>query len=117
MGHLKQSLLRGGRACKRAFLVAEEFSFEQLARKPGAVEIDEGFFSARTILVQPAREHAFAGSSFTENQNRTLSRKDLLGLFFQRANRGAGADKRIDRLSHLPRFTGQLLVMVALFLQ
>ena len=67
--------------------------------------------------MQPTREHAFARSGFAENQHRTFGGENLSRLIRERADRGAGADKRIDRLTHLPRLAGQLFVVVALFLQ
>ncbi len=68
MGHLEQSLLGSSRACERAFFVTEEFCFEQFPGQTGAVEIDKRFVSARTVFMEPTREHAFAGSGFTQNQ-------------------------------------------------
>src|SRR5690349_9182817 len=97
--------------------MTEEFCFQQLARESRAVQIDESLFRARAVFVQPASKHAFAGAGFAENEHWTLRRQNLLRLFFQRAYRCTRANKGIDCLSHLPRLTGQLLVMVALFLQ
>src|SRR5262249_21672868 len=81
------------------------------------VQIYKGFIRARAVFVEPAREHAFARSRFTKNQNRAFSRENLSRLVGKRANRGAGTDERIDGLSGLARLAGELFMIVTLFLQ
>ena len=67
--------------------------------------------------MEPAREHAFAGAGFAQDQYRAFGGKNLPCLIRQRTNRRAGPDKRIDRLAHLARLAGELFVMVTLFLK
>src|SRR2546428_11214287 len=114
MGHFKESLLGGGGAGKRAFLVPEEFGFQKFAGQSGAVQINKGFFGSRAVCVQPSGENAFAGSSFSEDQDRTLGKENFSCLFRQRANAGTCSDKRIDRSANFARLAGQLFVQIAL---
>jgi hypothetical protein len=44
MGDLEQALLGGHRSRERALLVPEELRLQEVAREPGAVEVDEGLF-------------------------------------------------------------------------
>src|SRR5262249_12802558 len=59
---LEQAGLGRDRAREGPLLVAEELRLEQLAREPGAVEVDEGLLRAGTVVVEPAREHPLAAA-------------------------------------------------------
>ena len=60
MCDLEQPLLGRHRAREGALLVAEQLGFEQLAAQPGAVQVHERLVRARTVLVDPARQHSLA---------------------------------------------------------
>src|SRR6185295_15148298 len=62
VSHLEQPFLLVDRAGEGAASVAEELALQELPRQARAVEIDEGLFAARSLLVQPARQHSFAAA-------------------------------------------------------
>ena len=69
VGDLEQALLGRDRAREGALLVAEQLGLQQLAREPGAVEVDERLVGARPVLVEPAREHALARARLALDQH------------------------------------------------
>src|ERR1017187_348160 len=58
--NFQQALLGIDRAGKCAFGMPEELGLEQLARKSGAIQVEESFFGPRPVAVHPVGEHAFA---------------------------------------------------------
>src|SRR5204863_5298379 len=53
---------------KRSFYVAEKFTLQQLFGQAGTTHRDERFVLQMTGLMYRARDHAFAGAAFTEDQ-------------------------------------------------
>ena len=56
-------------AGERAFLVAEQFAFNQLTRNGGTVHLDERAFDKRTLLMDISREQLLARARFTDQQH------------------------------------------------
>ena len=57
------------RACKRAFLMAEQFGFEQVLGKGRAVYRNQRFCGARTGPVQGSRHQLLARAGFSSNKD------------------------------------------------
>src|SRR5687767_8048953 len=116
MGYFEQPLFRSRGTCKRPFLVSEELGLQKLARQARTVEIHKSLFSPWTVLVEPTSQHTFARARFPQNQDRAFCCQHSLGLFRKSSNARAHADERIDRMSNLARFAGELFVAVSLIL-
>ena len=113
VGHLQQSLLGTDRAGKRAFGMAEEFGFEQLARKSGAIQVEKGFFGPRPIAMHPVGQHAFAGTGFALQQDGTLAVQHPLGEGFQLANRRAVSQEWVHGFTFRLGDGGQRLLAIS----
>ena len=70
VGNLEQSFFLGVRPGERAFLVAEQFRFEQVFVDRCAIDGLEAFADARAGFVNGARDALFAGARFAANQHR-----------------------------------------------
>ncbi len=68
------------RAGERAFLVAENFAFQERRRYRRAVHGDKRLFRSRRTLVNELREKLFAGARFAEKQNRGFRESHALCL-------------------------------------
>src|SRR5882672_800339 len=60
--------------------VAEEFAFIQLFWDRGAIDADERFVLAPAALVNFPRDQFLARAGFTENENRSICRRDQINL-------------------------------------
>ena len=56
------------------FLMAEQFTFDQLLRQGGAVNRDEGLVFSQATGLEVSRDEFLAGSTFTLNENRFVCR-------------------------------------------
>ena len=79
VGLLELADAAAGGAGEGAFLVAEQFRFQQVFGDGRAVDGDERLFSARRAAVHVARQHFLAGAAFAGDQHRGVGRGDLLG--------------------------------------
>src|SRR5258708_4459302 len=55
-------------ACKSTALVSEEFAFDEIWRKTGTVDLQEGRIAARAEFVHEAREVIFACAALSGDQ-------------------------------------------------
>ena len=67
------------RAGKGAFLVAEQFGFEQVFRYRRAIDGDERLLRAGAAAVHEARQHFLAGAAFAGDEHGGVRARDLLG--------------------------------------
>ena len=81
MSDLDLALLRLVGAGKRAFLVAEQFAFQQVLREPDTVDRHERLSSPVAPGVDGPREDLFAGSTLAEEQHGGLAGSGLPGDF------------------------------------
>ncbi|RMS55849.1 hypothetical protein ALP64_203691 [Pseudomonas syringae pv. actinidiae] len=72
-GHFKftQPIFDGSR--KGASDVSEKLAFNQVLRKRGAIDRDEGFVRSRREIVQPLGNQFFTYSGFAGNQHREVA--------------------------------------------
>ena len=70
VGRFEQALLHLLGVGEGAFFVAEEFGFHQRLGNGRAVDGDEGFFLARTFVVDGLGDEILAGAAFALDQNR-----------------------------------------------
>src|SRR5512141_2024496 len=66
---------------ERAFLMAEQFIFQQASRNGSAIHFDKGVLAARTELMKRARDEFFPCSCFPSDQDGGAGRRNLLHLF------------------------------------
>src|SRR5260370_29487418 len=69
------------RTGKSAAFVPEEFAFDQLGRKAGAVDFQERRVASRSELMNQAREVVLARAAFTSDEESSWSDRDFLGEF------------------------------------
>ena len=62
---------------ERAFLVTEEFAFDQVLRHGGAVELDEGRVGARALAVERAGHQFLAGAALALDEHGGLRARHL----------------------------------------
>src|SRR5208337_4863751 len=74
---------------KRAFYMAEEFTFEQLVRERGAVDNDKGAFAAQAPVVNLAGKNIFPGPALTGQKNCCFAGGNAFGVVQQAAHRRA----------------------------
>jgi hypothetical protein len=72
----KLAFLLGDGPGECAFLVTEQFAFEQRLGQRRAVDRDERRVCARAVLVNGARGHLLACAALAENQDGGISRRD-----------------------------------------
>ncbi len=94
----------GDGAGERAFLVAEQFAFEQIFRDRGAIDRDERCLGALALAVDVAREHFLTRAALAGDEDRSLGGRDLLGETHDALHRRIAIDERVavgrDRLQH-----------------
>ena len=79
LGRFEFALALARGAGKSAFLMAEEFGFDQFGRKRGAVHRDELAFAAmRAPLVNSACDQFLAGARLAAYQYGDVGRRDLV---------------------------------------
>src|SRR5712664_1020209 len=88
------------RAGKSAALVAEEFAFDQLRRKAGAINFQERRIAARAELMNQAREVVLTGATFTGDQESCRSDRDFRSEFKETERCGICADPRQSFRGH-----------------
>ena len=81
MGQFKpaQPLLHG--SGKGAFLMPEQFGFQQGFRQRRTAHFYEGLFTARAVSMNGIRNHFLPRSAFTENQHRGIRGGDQFDFF------------------------------------
>jgi hypothetical protein len=94
VGLLELADVAGGRAGERAFLVAEEFGLDQLARDGGAVERDERPGVARASLMKRAGDELLASAGIAENADAGFAGGDTIDL----SHNAAHGFTRVDDL-------------------
>src|SRR5205823_14093999 len=72
---LEQSLFRRHRSGKSAALVAEQLGLEELRAETGAVQVYERFLRARSLPVEPRREHALSRTGRPTDENGAARRQ------------------------------------------
>ena len=107
VGDLQEALLGRHRSREGALLVSEQLRLQEVAREPGAVEVDEGFFRARPVLVQPAREHALPGPRLPADEDGDGRGDDPRRVRGQLADDRALAEEGIHGLAGLHGLAGQ----------
>ena len=75
------------RAGEGAFLVPEQFAFQQLGRQRRTVDRNELFLRTRTAMMDQACRHAFAGTALAEEQHGGIGIGDLAQGFQQLLHR------------------------------
>ena len=96
-------------AGERAFLVAEEFGFEQILGNRGAVDRDEILFSAPAFLVHVAGDQFLAGAGFAGDQDARFARRHLLGELENVCHCGTAVHDRAAFLGHCLQHRGDEL--------
>ena len=84
-----------------ALFVTEELGLQQVARQPGAIEIHVRLAGARPVVVQPARENAFAGAGLTQDQDGDLAADHAQRLCFEILHGLASSEEGAERLARL----------------
>ena len=79
VGLLEAADAAGDRAGEGAFLVAEEFGFEQGVGDGGAVHGDERPVGAGGLGVDVAGQHLLAGAALARDEDRGVRARDLIG--------------------------------------
>ena len=74
VGQFELSRLAAGRAGECAFLVTEQFAFQQILRNRRAVDFDERSGCPARFLMDGARHQVFAHSAFAAQQNGGVGR-------------------------------------------
>src|SRR6185437_510411 len=92
-GGFEEAGLDGVGAAESAFFVAEELAFDEIFRKSGAIDIDEGTLFAGRELVDGAGDQFLADAAFAGDQNDRVGSGNLLD-FFESALHGAGGYDR-----------------------
>ena len=97
------------RAGERAFLVAEQFAFEQRFRDRGAVDADVWRPAPLAQAVQRAGDQFLAGAAFAQNQRARVRGRDGLDQLPQLAHlrRVARRSDRVDRFHWRGRAAGR----------
>src|SRR5499426_577166 len=85
VGYLEEPFLLGVRPGERAFLVPEEFRFEQVFVDRRAVDGLEPFSGARAGFVDGAGDALFAGARFAADQHRRVDGATLTIIFLTRS--------------------------------
>src|SRR5207245_7768413 len=92
LGQLKAANALGNGAGKGAFLVPEEFAFEQAGGDGGTVQLDEGLRAAPAEPMDGAGEHFFAGPRLAQQEYGGIRGRHGLDRLEDAAQRGARAD-------------------------
>ena len=71
------------RTCECAFLVAEQFAFQEVFRNGRAVETNIIFIGARTEMMDGASHQLLARAALAENQHGGISRRHSLDKLAQ----------------------------------
>ena len=95
IGFLEFADAPGDGAGERAFLMAEQFGFEQVFGNGGAVDRDERLVGARRFAVDVARQHFLAGAAFAGDEDRGFAARDLVGQRKHRAHRFVFIDELV----------------------
>src|SRR5713226_2246476 len=85
---------------KCAAFVAEEFAFDELGRKTGAIDFQERRVAARTEFMNQAREVVFTAAAFTGDQERGGSDRDFRGELKKTERYGIRGDPRQSFRGH-----------------
>ena len=93
-----------GRASERSTLVTEEFAFQQLMRKGGAIDLDERLVPVGTQEVNDRGEMIFACTTLAANENRGRSACNFRRLFQQTLRYGIFCDKTIKNARRMTPF-------------
>jgi hypothetical protein len=72
--------LRARRTIEGAFLVAEEFGFQEIFGHGAAVDGNEGLIAARAGVVNGARQQFLAGAALAGQQHAGVGTRDHVGL-------------------------------------
>jgi hypothetical protein len=102
------------RTGKRACLVPEQLTLDQLARDPGAVDRNERAVRTRAVLVNCFRDHLLAGAALAGDQHRPIGARDEPQLVGEPAHRTTAADQavqaiRADQPAHALEFAPHLM--------
>ena len=81
MAELQASDLLCDGASEGPFFMPEQFTFEEPGGNGRTVELDEGVIPASAQFVESAGDELFAGSGFSENQDRGVRCRHVLHLF------------------------------------
>ena len=81
--NLKQADLISRSSRERAFDVPEEFAFDEVGAEGRTIDRDQRTVLSRTITMDSAGDHLFAGAGLTEDQHRRGGRSDLFDLLGQ----------------------------------
>ena len=117
MRDFEKAELGGDRAGESALLVPEELAFQELRRKPGAIQVQEALLAARTVAVNPGREDAFAGPRLAVDEDRDVRAGDALRPIAEEADRRTGAAEGIDLSARHARFVPKAAAAIALVLE
>ena len=95
----------GDGAGERAFLVTEQFAFEQVFRDRCAIHRDEGCLGTAALAVDEAGEHFFTRAALAGDEDARFGRRDLLGEAHDALHRRIAIDQLElgsgrDRLQH-----------------
>ncbi len=78
MGQFEASDLLRNSAGEGAFLVAEQFAFQEVGRDCSTIQLYEGAFVARAHIVNRLSNQFFANACFPQDQHRGVSRRNQL---------------------------------------
>src|SRR5579859_126139 len=117
MTNFEQPGLDVDRARERPLLVAKQLGLKEFAGQASAVEIDEGLFGARSVLVQPGRQNSFSRPGLALNQNWALAIRYFRCRLRQSLDGRAFSQKWIEHHAPPPGAVGQLLLLIPRVLQ
>src|SRR3569623_1605599 len=92
-GELEAALTGGDRAGVGAFLMAEQFAFQQFGRYGAAVDRHEGFVTSVRMVVKITGHHFLTSTGLAEYQHRGLGVRHLLDQFAHLTDAAAVADQ------------------------
>ena len=79
IGFFKLANAPGNGAGKGAFLMAEQFGFQQIFRDGGAIDRNERLVVAQRFAMDIARQHFFTRAAFARHQDRSFAARNLVG--------------------------------------
>src|SRR5467141_4191415 len=88
VGHFETANALRDRSRKCAFLVSEQFAFQQACRNGRAVELDEGLPAPRTQIMNATRNQLLSRACLAINQHRRIRRCHSFYIFEGSAQRG-----------------------------
>ena len=94
-GLFEFALMARSRACERAFLVPEQFRFDELRRNRRAIQGDKSILAPLRFFMNRPGDQLFPRPGLSENADACFAGGDALDLREKRFHRGAGSDQLV----------------------